>query len=179
MDKYLDKNLRTHMSGWAPGNLQHHLIFTHDVSPTEVPYDGPLDEIHARVHAEQPEHPSLVRLRERDAEAAAQGYTEGDVNHHLQPLIGRLRLLERDGKGLAHDDLAYFIDRMHTACNAELAWLQERTGDGVSDDPTPQWQHDNEEAALAACPGTKFPDGTRCGEYGWHASDCPARTEGP
>jgi hypothetical protein len=26
-----------------------------------------------------------------------------------------------------------------------------------------------------SCPGTRFPDGTRCGEYGWHAPDCPAR----
>jgi hypothetical protein len=27
------------------------------------------------------------------------------------------------------------------------------------------------------CPGTKFPDGTHCGEYGWHASDCPERVK--
>jgi hypothetical protein len=34
-----------------------------------------------------------------------------------------------------------------------------------------------ERAALGdVCPGTKFPDGTHCGEYGWHASDCPERT---
>ena len=26
------------------------------------------------------------------------------------------------------------------------------------------------------CPQTMFPDGTHCGEHGWHASDCPART---
>jgi hypothetical protein len=25
------------------------------------------------------------------------------------------------------------------------------------------------------CPQTRFPDGTHCGEYGWHAPDCPAR----
>jgi hypothetical protein len=30
---------------------------------------------------------------------------------------------------------------------------------------------------VRACPGTKFPDGTHCGEYGWHASDCPERVE--
>jgi hypothetical protein len=72
------------------------------------------------------EHPDLVRMRERQAEADAQGYTEGDVNHYLQPLIGRMRLRERDGKGLDPDDLAYFIDRMDKACKAELAWLGTR-----------------------------------------------------
>jgi hypothetical protein len=122
----------THMTGWAPGNLQHHLIFDHDVSPSEVPYNGPLNKIHAREHAEQPEqpeepeeqeHPDLVRLRAQEAEAIAQGYTEGDVNHNLQPLIGRLRLRERDRQDLAYDDLAYYIDRMHKACNAERALL--------------------------------------------------------
>jgi|KBSMisStaDraftv2_1062788.scaffolds.fasta_scaffold09487_6 hypothetical protein len=25
-----------------------------------------------------------------------------------------------------------------------------------------------------ACLGTRFPDGTHCGDYGWHAKDCPA-----
>jgi hypothetical protein len=25
------------------------------------------------------------------------------------------------------------------------------------------------------CPKTRFPDGTHCGEYGWHARDCPDR----
>lgn len=69
------------------------------------------------------EHPDLVRLRERQAEAVAQGYTEGDVNHYVQPLIGHLRLLERDRKPLPAEDLAYFIDRLHKACNAELALL--------------------------------------------------------
>jgi hypothetical protein len=28
---------------------------------------------------------------------------------------------------------------------------------------------------VRACPGTTFPDGTHCGEYGWHAIDCPMR----
>ena len=28
---------------------------------------------------------------------------------------------------------------------------------------------------VRACPGTRFPDGTHCGEYGWHAKDCPMR----
>ena len=27
--------------------------------------------------------------------------------------------------------------------------------------------------AKATCTQTKFPDGTHCGEYGWHASNCP------
>jgi hypothetical protein len=69
------------------------------------------------------EHPALVRLRAQEAEAVAQGYTEGDVNHNLQPLVGRLRLRERDRQDLPYDDLAYYIDRMHKACNAERALL--------------------------------------------------------
>jgi hypothetical protein len=28
---------------------------------------------------------------------------------------------------------------------------------------------------LRACPKTKFPDGTHCGEHGWHAKNCPER----
>jgi hypothetical protein len=69
------------------------------------------------------EHPDLIRLRERDAEAVAQGYTEGDVNHYVQPVTGHLRLLERDGKPLPVEELAYYADRLHKACNAELAWI--------------------------------------------------------
>jgi hypothetical protein len=35
------------------------------------------------------------------------------------------------------------------------------------------------EAVSSECPGTKFPDGTHCGEYGWHARDCPVRAADP
>lgn len=44
-----------HLLGWARGNLQHHLIFEHGVMPSDVPYDGPLDDLHADAH---------VRMRE-------------------------------------------------------------------------------------------------------------------
>lgn len=30
-------------------------------------------------------------------------------------------------------------------------------------------------AELTECPKTRFPDGTRCGEYGWHGIGCPDR----
>ena len=44
-----------HMTGWAPGNLQSHLIHYHDLEPTEVPYDGPLDRLHREAHAREEE----------------------------------------------------------------------------------------------------------------------------
>lgn len=28
------------------------------------------------------------------------------------------------------------------------------------------------------CPRSKFPDGTRCGDYGWHALNCPQERRG-
>lgn len=31
-----------------------------------------------------------------------------------------------------------------------------------------------DESDRGACLGTRLLDGTRCGEYGWHAPDCPA-----
>lgn len=66
------------------------------------------------------EHPDLVRLRERDRLAREQGYTEGDVNHFLQPVIGMLRRRLQNN----HDaDLERAVHAMHRACNAELAWL--------------------------------------------------------
>jgi hypothetical protein len=39
-----------HLTGWAPGHLQRHLITLHGVPPSEVPYDGELDERHRREH---------------------------------------------------------------------------------------------------------------------------------
>ena len=47
-----DAGLERHLSGWAPGNLQHHLIFIHKIKPSDVPYDGPLDDIHRKAHAD-------------------------------------------------------------------------------------------------------------------------------
>jgi hypothetical protein len=32
-------------------------------------------------------------------------------------------------------------------------------------------------AARDVCPQTRFPDGTHCGEYGWHGIGCPERVE--
>ena len=72
---------------------------------------------------QEPKHPDLVRLEKRQAEALAQGYTEGDVNHYVNPIIGMLRRRLRDGEPLLEGDFVYAIDRLHRACNAELAWL--------------------------------------------------------
>ena len=46
-----EEGLERHLSGWARGNLQFHLIWVHNISPADVPYDGPLDEIHRKAHA--------------------------------------------------------------------------------------------------------------------------------
>jgi hypothetical protein len=47
---YLKTGDDVHLEGWAPGNLQHHLIFDHNVSPVDVPYVEDLDEIHKAAH---------------------------------------------------------------------------------------------------------------------------------
>jgi hypothetical protein len=69
------------------------------------------------------EHPALIAMRERQAEADAQGYMEGDVNHLVQPIIGLMRLRLLHGKPMSADDLDYAIERLDKACKAELAWL--------------------------------------------------------
>lgn len=47
----LQEETAKHLQGWARGNLQHHLIHDHGV-PFSVPYDGPLERIHADQHKE-------------------------------------------------------------------------------------------------------------------------------
>lgn len=45
-------DLKAHLTGWAWGNLQHHLIHDHGMSPAFVSYEnGPWDSIHADAHA--------------------------------------------------------------------------------------------------------------------------------
>jgi hypothetical protein len=81
------------------------------------------------------EHPDIIRMREREELALATGYTEGDVNHYIQPLIGflrsRLRDIEEDNSIAPNvlfnaGDLQYYIERMEKACLAELAWIMEQ-----------------------------------------------------
>jgi hypothetical protein len=76
------------------------------------------------------EHPDLVRLRERITEAQERGYTEGDVNNDVQPVIGQMRLVadrvRQHGGTAVQVDLRTFnawVARLERACQAELAWL--------------------------------------------------------
>lgn len=46
-----EDDLPFHLKGWAKGNLQHHLIFDHEVPPHKVPYDAPMSQMHAEAHA--------------------------------------------------------------------------------------------------------------------------------
>ena len=75
-------------------------------------------------------HPDLLRMLETEREAREQGYTDGGVNHYVQPIIGMLRLGLRDGN-ITDDDLQYAVDRLEKACLAERAWLQHG---GISDE---------------------------------------------
>jgi hypothetical protein len=43
--------LDQHLEGWAPEDLQAHLIHHHKLSSHTLPYDGPLNEIHRLCHA--------------------------------------------------------------------------------------------------------------------------------
>lgn len=47
----LENGTDAHLTGWAPGNLQHHLVFGHGIAPSDAPYDGPLDKMHRQQHA--------------------------------------------------------------------------------------------------------------------------------
>ncbi len=69
------------------------------------------------------EHPDVKRMREYEERCIAYGYTEGDVNHNIQPLIGSLRYKENKGEDLDRLDMAYFVQRMSNACDAEIAFL--------------------------------------------------------
>ena len=78
------------------------------------------------------EHPDLKRLREKEESAIAEGYTEGDVNHNIQPIIGTLRRKVNDvaeGKFIAPNillnvaQMENLIEKMFAACDAETAFL--------------------------------------------------------
>lgn len=69
------------------------------------------------------EHPDLRRLREHIERAVEQGYTEGDVNHNLQWLIGHLRLMLNDDKTPDREWMQAAVAKMGAACDAETAWL--------------------------------------------------------
>ena len=47
----MDRNA-AHLAGWATGNLQHHLIHDHGVSPSEIPYNKRtlMDDLHELKH---------------------------------------------------------------------------------------------------------------------------------
>ena len=58
-----------------------------------------------------------------------QVYTEGDVNHYVQPVIGILRMREAEGRQLSKAETANAIERLTKACDAERAWLALPKGD--------------------------------------------------
>lgn len=94
----------------TPYNRESHLI----EAILTVPAPQTVDET---------EHPDLVRLRKRVEAAVEHGYTEGDVNHNVQPIVGMLRLFERDGRVLEGEDIGYTVEKLMKACAAETAWL--------------------------------------------------------
>lgn len=68
-------------------------------------------------------HPDLVRLEQHIRDSIAQGYQHGDVNHLVQPIIGMLRLRQRDGRTLTEQDVEHVIEKLEKACMAENALL--------------------------------------------------------
>lgn len=67
----------------------------------------------------------LLALAAREVRAQDRGYTKGDVNHVLQPVIGWLRLHKQDPEKwpMTSDDLRRVELVMRKACSSELAWL--------------------------------------------------------
>ena len=72
---------------------------------------------------EPPRPPSLLSFEQSIQVAIERGYQHGDVNHLVQPIIGMLRVRERDNKPLQVGDLAYVIERLSQATQAETALL--------------------------------------------------------
>lgn len=68
-------------------------------------------------------HPDFARLVAREDSARVLGYTKGDVNHNVQPIIGMLRLRHADGEPLTEDDFTWAIEALTKATYAETAWL--------------------------------------------------------
>lgn len=68
-------------------------------------------------------HPDLVRIIEQDRAAIAQGYTEGDVNHNVQPIIGLLRLRLQDGRPVTKGEMEHAVAALLRATQAEIALL--------------------------------------------------------
>lgn len=72
------------------------------------------------------EHPDLTAMRERRDRAIERGYSEGDINHYVQPVIGILRLRDVQCVQMSRVEIANAIERLELACEAELAFLAER-----------------------------------------------------
>lgn len=88
---------------------------------------GSAESVPTRYDTPTGEHPALVKMREGIARCVERGYTEGDVNHNTQPIIGMLRLRLRDGKALTPDEMEYAVTKLRLACDAETAWLNTPT----------------------------------------------------
>jgi hypothetical protein len=73
--------------------------------------------------AAEVQHPDLQRLRDVQQAARERGYTEGDVNHRVQPIIGLLRLRQHHGEPVTDEDVERAIEALTDACLAERAWL--------------------------------------------------------
>jgi hypothetical protein len=71
--------LTNHLSSWAPGNLQHHLVHDHGVSPSKVPYNGPLNDLHAKAHAGKYGESVTVDLDQVDPEEHGTKTTLADL----------------------------------------------------------------------------------------------------
>lgn len=71
-------------------------------------------------------HPDVIEMLRVEQEAREQGYTDGDVNHILQPLIGWLRLEASKGQTPDARMTQELIDKMWKACLAERAFLLKR-----------------------------------------------------
>lgn len=77
----------------------------------------------ARAEWEAAQHPDLPRLRAKVARAVEHGYTEGDVNHNVQPIIGWMRVQIDRGEPMGIEAMTTAVERLYAACDAETAWL--------------------------------------------------------
>jgi len=81
--------LDEHLHHWAPGNLQHHLIFDHRLSPRDATYDGPLDEMHAAAHRLHGPHDPAVLHRSATVPSADYANSPAPTRHAICHECGR------------------------------------------------------------------------------------------
>lgn len=119
----------THPGPWRVDETDPNLVVDRHGNGVVIAHDD-ATALRIASSVNESEHPALRALRDEIEAAVEHGYTEGDVNHHVQPIIGQLRLIvernrQHGGTAVQVDlkQMEGWIDKLSRATNAETAWL--------------------------------------------------------